>query len=66
MQRDSLLIVQELTSSSAAAILFPGGFGAAKNLCNFALGGDLKEPASLSANNLQIFIDRLLAGFISF
>ena len=38
-----------------SALLFPGGFGAAKNLSNFALGGDLEVDPE---------VERIISGFI--
>ncbi len=37
--RGSILPLSELNASKADTILFPGGFGAAKNLCSFAMDG---------------------------
>ena len=41
-------ILQALTADDADALIIPGGFGAAKNLCNFAHQG--VETADLKAN----------------
>ena len=40
--------LQALTADDADALIIPGGFGAAKNLCNFAHQG--VETADLKAN----------------
>ena len=42
------MILQALTADDADALIIPGGFGAAKNLCNFAHQG--VETADLKAN----------------
>lgn len=38
--RGKIAALGELQSADYAAIVFPGGFGAAKNLCNFAVAGE--------------------------
>ena len=35
-----LLILQSLKADDAAAVIFPGGFGAAKNLCTFGVSSE--------------------------
>src|SRR5690606_23060069 len=37
--RGDILPLSELDASKADALLFPGGFGVAKNLCSFAVDG---------------------------
>lgn len=39
ISRGNVKPITELNSSSADAVIFPGGFGAAKNLSNFAVSG---------------------------
>lgn len=42
ISRGNMKPITELTSSAADAVIFPGGFGAAKNLSDFAVkGGDM-------------------------
>jgi len=38
--RGNIAPLAELRTADYAAIVFPGGFGAAKNLCNFAVAGE--------------------------
>ena len=37
--RGNIRDIKEVTAAELDAIIFPGGFGAAKNLCNFAIKG---------------------------
>lgn len=37
--RGQITPLQELKATAFSAVIFPGGFGAAKNLCNFAVHG---------------------------
>ena len=37
--RGKIRNIKEITAADLDAIIFPGGFGAAKNLCNFAIKG---------------------------
>ena len=37
--RDNIIDLAELTANNMNALIFPGGFGAALNLCDFALKG---------------------------
>ena len=55
--RGKIQDIQELEASNFDAIVLPGGFGAAKNLCNFAF-----EGANLSVNDQ---VERVLKAFHS-
>jgi len=45
----------ELSANDFCAVIFPGGFGAAKNLCNFAVAGPDMEVDSEVARVVQEF-----------
>jgi len=47
--RGNVKPLTDLTASDYSAVIFPGGFGAAKNLCNFAVAGaDMEVDADVS------------------
>jgi len=50
--RSEISDIAEITADSLDALIFPGGFGAAKNLCTFAIDG---PEASINAD-----VDRLI------
>ena len=63
--RGNIKPVSELHADDFDALIFPGGFGAAKNLCDFALKGkDCKiEPTTLAAAQTFVKAQKPL-GFI--
>lgn len=53
--RGKIQKLSELDSSQYDALIIPGGFGAAKNLCDFALKGSGGTPHPLVQEKLQNF-----------
>jgi enhancing lycopene biosynthesis protein 2 len=42
--RGEIKDIKEVSAADVDAVIIPGGFGAAKNLCNFAVAGDQCKP----------------------
>ncbi|MEI6576603.1 MAG: isoprenoid biosynthesis glyoxalase ElbB [Bacteroidota bacterium] len=54
--RGNVLPLSALKADAFDAILFPGGFGAAKNLCNFAIAGENCEVNKEVASSIHAFL----------
>jgi enhancing lycopene biosynthesis protein 2 len=57
--RGKVLPLEDLTVDKAIAVIIPGGFGAAKNLSNFATGGD---PLEVEAEVKRVILEFHSAG----
>ncbi|MDD2898418.1 MAG: isoprenoid biosynthesis glyoxalase ElbB [Desulfuromonadaceae bacterium] len=57
--RGSIRNIAEVTASDLDAVILPGGFGAAKNLCNFAVKG---AAASVNAEVTRLVREMATAG----
>lgn len=57
--RGNIRTISEVTAADLDAIIFPGGFGAAKNLCDFAVNG---AAASVNADVARLLREMAAAG----
>lgn len=63
--RGEIMDLAQAKAEDYAAVIFPGGFGAAKNLCNFAVKGpDCEVNPDVEAFVLQALECKLPLGFV--
>jgi len=63
--RGEVSIVNEIEASQIDALIFPGGFGAAKNLCDFAVNGaDCSVDPDISKLVLDMHAAKKPVGFL--